>query len=1503
MRSILFFLLLCVSQQGWTQLQADFGSSAQEVCVPNLLQLSDASTTGGAVIVQWEWLNNGVVFSTLPNPALYLNAAGTYAICLRIVDANGNRDTLCRPNYLRAFNGPTVSFNLTNTYGCDPLPVNFSNTTQLGDAPIQQWRWDFGDGTLDTLRASPNHLYQTVGNFDVTLVAIDTNGCRDAQLQSNAVTVNPSVTAAIALSSYQVQCGLPATITFTGISNSRSGLSYNWDLGDSTLTVGQSVTHSYTRSGCFSPTLTVSNAWCSVTATVPSCITVSETPTAAFTLDNATPCTVPFSVQFTNQSTNANSYTWDFGDLTSAGVPNPNHTYSSIAAADSTTYLVGLIPVVLTANNAAGCIARDTQYIRGSLIQSGILRGNLPCAPDTASYTATYSNYSDYSSPVSFQWTLDNAALVTGPSATAFYSDSGSYQVSVIVTDQLGCQDTSSLLVNVGLTPNIDSVTSDTNFVCRLTDIDFVAYGDNFVTSWDWKFSDYSVNFGRGINHNFRDTGFITGILVASFRGCTDTMQLGSYYIYPPVASFFADDTCNSLTVNFIDNSVGAHRWVWDFGDSTTTNDTSSLPNPSYTYPAIDTYYIKLVVYNDTFNCVDTFLDAVILSAPLADFDVVDSICTISTIKPINNSSNSISFIWQAIGAIPFISSNAEPTFLYEEAGVFQLTLSAFAGNGCFDTLQKTIYVAGIDTNIMRAPIPACRPALVNFVDSSQGILSPIVSWQWGNGSSLPTATQVYAFPGEQGMPLQVTNSWGCPFDLVDSFPVGGIFVNYTTNKDICLGNNSTFTALVGSPANRHAFRPFTYLWDFGDGHRDTTSLITTSHLYDSAGVYMVCLEVLDTIGCLSLRCDSVIVHDPTSLFTADTFFSSCPPLEVDFTNLSIGDSSWSWAFGDGSVSSLENPSHVYSTAGFYDVVFAVQAFPGCSAVDTVFQMIQITGPTGQFVSPPGVHCSPHSVELRASGTNIAGYTWLFGNGDFQVHGGGTTDTAFYTYNDVGRFVPTVVLDDGLGCQVSLEGDTLEILPSPVARFYTEPLACGVDSVHYIIDTFSSNWDAIFWSFPQGQPSSSTQFQPWVHYDSTVNAQAQLIVVDGGCADTLLRSDFIRLQPAPLADFDWVYADSCAPATLQFTDQSTILGQDSIQTWQWTFGNGQSATQADTSLQYDSASSYQIQLIVSDSYDCRDTATKSVTLYPAPTLSVTAALPICIGDTLQLQANSNGSVVWHSAHWLSDSNSLTPQTRVDSQQSYYLTATNNFGCQTSDSLLVQPQPYLLAIVPDSGQLCLGDSLSLQANSNGLPLQWRSTAFLSCTNCSTPIVAPSQSSWYYVQVDSSSACVAWDSILIQVNPLPNAAIVADSSICLGDSLSLQALGGGNYIWTINNSTAAQIWSRPTVASSYTVLVQDSFGCLDSAQHRVQIRSIATTPLPDATICLGDSVPLQLSSGNAPTWQAPIYLAALAPRQLPSPAIRLGISYSTPMRIIALCKTACRYKSLTRAFFKP
>ncbi len=92
------------------------------------------------------------------------------------------------------------------------------------------------------------------------------------------------------------------------------------------------------------------------------------------------------------------------------------------------------------------------------------------------------------------------------------------------------------------------------------------------------------------------------------------------------------------------------------------------------------------------------------------------------------------------------------------------------------------------------------------------------------------------------------------------------------------------------------------------------------------------------------------VVNLPTPAFAASPTASCVAPLTVNFNDLtSPKPASWLWDFGDGSTSTLQNPSHTYTTAGLFDVKLTVTSSAGCSNTITLPKFIQITAPSISF--------------------------------------------------------------------------------------------------------------------------------------------------------------------------------------------------------------------------------------------------------------------------------------------------------------------------------------------------------------------------------------------------------------------------------------------------------------------------------------------------------------------------------------------------------------------------
>jgi gliding motility-associated-like protein len=119
-------------------------------------------------------------------------APGTYGVTVTYI---GEGCTRSYTDSIIVYPEPTIDLDISGGNGCEPFPVQFTNNSTASDTPLEYW-WDFGDGEFSN-EASPLHIYQNDGVYDVTLTAYSLSGCVDTLVlsQQNLITVKPSPTA------------------------------------------------------------------------------------------------------------------------------------------------------------------------------------------------------------------------------------------------------------------------------------------------------------------------------------------------------------------------------------------------------------------------------------------------------------------------------------------------------------------------------------------------------------------------------------------------------------------------------------------------------------------------------------------------------------------------------------------------------------------------------------------------------------------------------------------------------------------------------------------------------------------------------------------------------------------------------------------------------------------------------------------------------------------------------------------------------------------------------------------------------------------------------------------------------------------------------------------------------------------------------------------------------------------------------------------------------------
>lgn len=491
---------------------------------------------------------------------------------------------------------PVPDFTVQDT--CVYLGLNFFDNTSISSGAVTSWFWDFGDGQNSTVQ-NPVHQYASAGTYPVVLVVQSNSNPACVSVVNKTATVYPKPNAAI--SGTSVCQGVATTFTNSSTISSGSIVTNSWTFGDGNTSGASNPSHTYSSEGTYNVELIVSSDHnCLDTATTT--VMVFPKPTASFT--NTSVCN-GFVTDFTNNSSvSTGSITgnfWDFGDASTGSAVSPSHQY-----ANAGTYSVELL--VTTAN---GCSDSITQQVLVYPKPDAQFTSNAVCEGETTMIT----DLSTVSSPgviSTWEWDLGNSTTSNVQNPSLIYSGDGLYNVQLIITTNDGCKDTVSNPVIVNPIPVVQ-VSSDIISGCTPVCFKFSdasALGENLVT-WQWSFGDGQTSNSQNPEHCYDAPGTYDVTLVGTTPfGCFSTSPLYSVTAHPvPVADFsFTPENPSMVSpvVFFLDKSLGATYWEWNYGDSLGRDSFNILTDDvHHEYGDTGTYCITLRIMNE-FGCKDS---------------------------------------------------------------------------------------------------------------------------------------------------------------------------------------------------------------------------------------------------------------------------------------------------------------------------------------------------------------------------------------------------------------------------------------------------------------------------------------------------------------------------------------------------------------------------------------------------------------------------------------------------------------------------------------------------------------------------------------------------------------------------------------------------------------------------------------------------------------------------------------------------------------------------------
>ena len=799
------------------------------------------------------------------------------------------------------------------------------------------------------------------GEAVLTLSVDPASTVPDIDRTNNVRTVTVTVTepgAPVANFTANVTAGdAPLAVQFTDASTG-GPTSWSWTFGDGGTSDQQNPVHVYTAAGVYTVNLTVTNDFGSDSEVKTGYITVTEpepgedAPVADFTA-NITSGELPLAVQFTDASTGAASWAWNFGDGATSAEQNPVHVYTA----------AGVYTVNLTVENDYGASSKLTEIT--------------VTKPDPIVFNASVVVYSD--EPI----VVDS---VTYGGSTFFNILAAAGYTYTYAESDAGYTDRKPLL-----TLTIDGVTYPTK---------------DFGPDYAWKFYE---TLGTGDDYKYKKAlnGYIkqSGTYYIWFG---DTSQFGSWdlptvensiYVVEltvdlqparsgaPVADFTANVTAGEapLAVQFTDLSTNATAWAWNSGDVAT----SAEQNPVHTYTAAGVYTVNLTVTNDFGSDTEVKTNYITVTEP--DTPVADFTGTPTTgdapleVRFADNSTGKpVQWLWEFGDGR--IATTKNPITTYRQPDTYTVNLTATYGDGSSSRSTKADYITVTRPNPVasftadQASGNADLP--VQFTDTSTG--SP-TSWSWNFGDGATSTDQnpahTYTTAGTYTVTLEVSRDGGpasTKTEQIDVKPVAGFTA----------GTTRGYAPFAVQFTDASTGNPDTHSWDFGDGA--TSSDPNPAHTYTTAGTYTVALTVTGGGQAhTEVKAAYITAVDPgvppTAEFRADTT-GGYAPLVVRFFHQSQGDvDEWLWNFGDGATSAGQNPEHAYTAAGTYTVTLTVQKAGAQSDTRTKAAYVTVDDPkpVADFTVTRLRGEAPLTVQFTDNSTGAPPLTraWDFGDG------------------------------------------------------------------------------------------------------------------------------------------------------------------------------------------------------------------------------------------------------------------------------------------------------------------------------------------------------------------------------------------------------------------------------------------------------------------------------------------------------------------------------------------
>jgi gliding motility-associated-like protein len=989
-------------------------------------------------------------------------------------------------------------------------------------------------------------------------------------------------------------------------------------------------------------------------------------PVAHFTASPDSGC-VPLVVYFTNTSTGATHYKWDFGDLSVSYLTSPSTSYIK----------AGTYTVTLTAYGPGG----DSSVTTATIIVYPLPTVSFTATPSSACpgtpIVFTSTSTGGVPGPLTYVWAFGDGDTSSAISPTHVYTASGYYNITLTATNSKGCQSslTKTAYVHIYDLP-LPAFKADVTTFCKVPAHavfhDLTTGAGPYTYSWD--FGDGGSSALASPTHDYLATGTYTvKLTVTDAHGCTNTITMYNYITVGTIKAGFiqVDTACVNSPVTFTDTSSTHTSATWLYGDG------ASDGSGTHTYTSTGLFTVTLIIFNGP--CSDTVKHNIyIRPGPVVSFtqNPLHPCPPPTTITFTGTVPTGATVTWDFGDGRT--GTGATTSHLYSTKGIYKIIMTVTDPvTGCKSSVSRIDTLYDMIFKVYAKPTQGCVPLTVNFWDSTwtsvpgPGLTPypyPTVSWAWtfgdGGSSTLATPSHTYTAVGIYWAHLTITTANGCTF--TDSIEIKVGKPPQITVKAIpthmCYGQTDTFvvTVVVG-PVD-------SFVYIFGDGSgEEVDSVFTITHKFVLPGIFTVTVTPYYH-GCKGVPyvIPTPITVDSPMAIISDIVYCS-PANTVAFGDSSLGDNSRLWMFGDGTTDTSKNPLHHYATSGIYTIKLATyNKASGCR--DTATVTVDLLSITPDFTVPKRNICKGDALlftsVITGSGS-VKTYRWS----SYGVAPDSSSSTYDPTFSTGGVFDIRLIVTDQNGCADTVLKKAYITVGAPVVSFTAAPASgCApltVTFTDHSTDVAGLTISSYKWAFGDGATTTVT-VPTVVHTFTTAGSfsTTETITDNIGCKASVTLNLVTVYKPTASFSASNVYP--CAGDSIQFLNSST-----GITASYWNFGDGTTSTLTSPWHTYSATGTYTVTLAVTDSHGCTDTAvfpSYILVTQPIAAFTMSDSFAICPPLTVNFINTSTGAT---SYGWtLGDGSSsvlVNPSDLYIAVGTYAvtLTAVNKYGCTSS----------------------------------------------------------------------------------------------------------------------------------------------------------------------------------------------------------------------------------------------